>query len=144
MKLLLPAALLLSLCGCYQGYERGVVSQSVQTVPTPCKRQQVYCYLTNYGSGDTLLVVPAKLVVDDSLVVSEDIQRSNTEYPDFIKIIRLCEGAHRVHVQFGPYTRDTTFVVSQKISLIASMLCYDIPELAHENGLAIDTLHRVD
>jgi hypothetical protein len=89
-------------------------------------------------------VAPAKLVVDDSLVVAEDVWRNSTGDERLSKIIRLCEGVHRVHVQFGPYTRDTTFVVSQKISLLASVVCYDIPELAHENGLAVDTLHRVD
>ena len=145
MKLLLPVALLLSLTGCYEGYNRGVVvSQPVQAAPVACKRQEVYCYLTNFSSGDTLLVAPAKLVVDDSFVVAEDVWRNHSGNERLSKVIRLCEGAHRVHVQFGPYTRDTIFVISQKISLMASLVYYDIPALAHKNGLALDTLHRVD
>jgi hypothetical protein len=83
-------------------------------------------------------------MVDDSLIVAENVARNNSEDGRFSKMICVCEGAHHVHVQFGPYTRDTTFVVSQKISLVASLVCYDIPELAHQNGLAVDTLHRVD
>jgi hypothetical protein len=144
MKLLLPAALLLSLSACYQGYDRGVANQPVQPMPAPCKRQEVYCYLTNRSSGDTLLVAPVKLVIDDSLVVAEDIQRSYTGSERLHTVIRLCEGMHRVHVRFGPYTRDTTFVVPRDtaISLLAAMLYRNIPELAHEDGLAIATLIR--
>jgi hypothetical protein len=144
MARLLPLSLLLSLSACYQGYNRGVENQLVQTEHSPCKRQEVYCYLTNRSAGDTLLVAPAKLVVDDSLVVAEDIQRSYTGSERLHTVIRLCEGTHRVHVRFGPYTRDTTFVVPRDtaISLLASMLCRNIPALAHEDGLAIATLLR--
>jgi hypothetical protein len=144
MKFLLPAALLLSLAACSEGYNRGVVNQPTQAAPVACKRQAVYCYLTNFSSGDTLLVASAKLVIDDSLVVAEEISRNSSGNERFSALIRLCEGAHRVQVQFGPYTRDTTFVVPRDtaISLLASMLCRDIPELAHEDGLGIATLIR--
>jgi hypothetical protein len=143
-KLLLFGLLLSGLAGCYQGYDRGEVNEPVQTMPAPCKRQEVYCYLTNRSAGDTLLVAPAKFVVDDSLVVAEAIQRSYTGSSNLNTVIRLCEGMHRVHVQFGPYTRDTTFVVPRDtaISLLASMLYRNIPELAHENDLAIAILIR--
>jgi hypothetical protein len=77
-------------------------------------------------------------------VVAQRIARTNSEYGHFIKVIRLCEGRHQVHVQFGPYTRDTTFIISRKISLSASLTRYGIPELAHEDGLWVDTLNRVD
>lgn len=146
---LLPTALLLSLSGCDQGYDRGVVNQpvqnqSTQAVPVACKRQDVYCYLTNFSSGDTLLVAPAKLVVDDSLVVTEDVSRNITGNKRFSKLILLCEGVHRVHIQFGPYIRDTTFTVPRDtaISPLATVLCRNIPELAHKDGLGIITLIR--
>lgn len=141
-KLLLYGLLLSGLASC-NGYERGV-REPEKIVLAPCKRQEVYCYLTNRGSGDSLLVAPAKLVVDDSVIVAEDVPRSTISSENLNTVIRLCEGMHRVQVQFGPYARDTTFVVPRDtaISLLASMLCRDIPELAHENGLAIATLIR--
>jgi hypothetical protein len=141
-KLLLLGLLLSGLASC-NGYERGV-KEPEQLAASACKRQEVYCYLSNVSFGDTLLVVPAKLVIDDSLIVAEEVSRSTTGSDRFSKLIRLCEGVHRVHVSFGPYTRDTTFTVPRDtaISLLASMLCGDIPELAHEDGLAIATLTR--
>jgi hypothetical protein len=141
-KLLAALLLTLSLVGC-SGYDRGV-REPAQTVPVACKRQEVYCYLTNFSSGDTLLVAPAKLMVDDSLIVAEEVPRNPTGNERFSTLIRLCEGTHRVHVQFGPYTRDTTFAVSQDIpiSLLATILCRDVPALAHEDGLSIVTLIR--
>lgn len=143
MKKLLLAVLLLSGLASCNGYERGV-REPEKIVIAPCKRQEVYCYLTNRGSGDTLLVAPAKLVVDDSVIVAEDVPRSTISSENLNTVIRLCEGMHRVHVQFGPYIRDTTFVVPRDtaISLLASMLCSNIPELAHENGVGIATLIR--
>lgn len=143
MKMLLPAALLLSLSGCYEGYNRGVVNQPMQAAPAACKRQEVYCSLSNFSRGDTLLVAPAKLVIDDSLVVAEQIPRSLSASDHIDKRIRICEGVHRIHMQFGPYTSDTTFTVSQSqqsLSLLITVICRDIPELAHEDGLNIATL----
>jgi hypothetical protein len=143
MKSHLLAALLmlgLSLVGC-NGYDRGV-REPPQAVPIPCKRQQVYLDVNNDSYIDTL--PSAKLVIDDSVVVAQRIPRTNSEYGHFIKVIRLCEGRHQVHVQFGPYTRDTTFISSRKISLSASLTRYDIPELAYEDGLWVATLNRVD
>jgi hypothetical protein len=128
--------------GC-NGYDRGV-KQPTQVTPAVCKRQEVYCYLTNFSSGDTLREVPAKLVVDDSLIVTEQVPRNITGSERFSKLIWLCTGIHRVHVEFGPYTRDTVFTVNQElpISLLATIICRDIPELAHEDGLGIVTLIR--
>jgi hypothetical protein len=143
MKKLAFAALLFSLAAC-NGYDRGVVSQPTQAVPVTCKRQEVYCYLTNFSFGDTLLVAPAKLVIDDSLIVAEEVPRNSSGSERFSTLIRLCEGIHRVHVQFGPYIRDTTFTVPRDtaISLLTTMLCRNIPELANEDGLGIATLIR--
>ena len=128
--------------GC-NGYDRGV-KQPAQATSAVCKRQEVYCYLTNFSSGDTLQEASAKLVVDDSLVIAEQVPRNITGSERFSKLIRLCEGIHRVHVEFGPYTRDTVFTVNQTlpISLLATVICRDIPELAHEDGLGIATLIR--
>ena len=143
MKKCISVGLLLSTLISCNGYDRGV-KQPTEVAPVVCKRQEVYCYLTNFSSGDTLLVAPAKLVVDDSLVVAEEVPRNTTGSERFTKLIRLCKGDHRVHVQFGPYTRDTTFTVSQTmpISLLATIICYDIPELAQYDGLVITTLIR--
>lgn len=141
MKKALFAGMML-VVGC-NGYDRGV-KQPTQVTAAVCKRQEVYCYLTNFSSGDTLREASAKLVVDDSLVVTEQVPRNTTGSERFSKLIRLCEGIHRVHVEFGPYTRDTMFVVNQTlpISLLATLICRDIPELAHEDGLRIVTLIR--
>jgi hypothetical protein len=38
MKRLLPAALLLGLSGCYEGYNRGVVNPPTQVALIACKR----------------------------------------------------------------------------------------------------------
>lgn len=141
MKKILLVGIML-VVGC-NGYDRGV-KQLTQVIPAVCKRQEVYCYLTNFSSGDTLREAPAKLVVDDSLVVTEQVLRNITGSERFSKLIRLCEGIHRVHVEFGPYTRDTVFTVNQNlpISLLATIVCRDIPELAQEDGLGIITLIR--
>lgn len=142
MKKYYLAALLLSGLTSCNGYDRGV-REPEQAAPLACRRQEVYCSLSNFSRGDTLLVASAKLVVDDSLVVAEQIPRGLSASSHFGKLIRICEGIHRVHVQFGPYTRDTTFMVKQKpLSLLVTVICRDIPELAHEDGLSIATLAR--
>lgn len=144
-KLLLAGLLSVGLAGC-NGYDRGTRAEPAlrKPKPTTCQRQEVYCYLTNYSKGDTLLVAPAKLVVDDSVLITEQVYRTFSSSERLSKVVRLCVGSHRVHVQFGPYARDTTFVVrgDTAISLLATMLCRDIPELAHEDGLSIVTLLR--
>lgn len=141
MKKVLLAAIML-LAGC-NGYDQGS-KQPTQVTPAGCKRQEVYCYLTNFSAGDTLREAHAKLVVDDSLVVMEQVPRNLTGSERFSKLIRLCTGRHRVHVEFGPYTRDTVFTVNQNlpIALLATLICRDIPELAHKDGLSIVTLLR--
>jgi hypothetical protein len=142
MKHLFLAGLLaVGAAGC-QGYDRGVREEPTLSRPTACQRQEVYCYLTNYSNGDTLLVAPAQLVVDDSLLISEQVPRTSSSSERLSKVVQLCVGTHRVHVQFGPYARDTTFVVrgDTAISLVATMLCHDVPELAHEDGLSLVTL----
>jgi hypothetical protein len=141
MKKVLFVGIML-LVGC-NGYNRGA-KQPTQVTLSICQRQKVYCYLTNFSSGDTLRGAFAKLVVDDSLVVSEQVPRNLTGSERFSKLIRLCEGMHRVHVEFGPYTRDTVFTVSQNLPLLllATIICRARPELAHEDGLGIMTLSR--
>lgn len=142
-KLLLVGLLGVGLAGC-NGYDRGIREEPALSKPTACQRQEVYCYLTNYSKGDTLLVAPAKLVVDDSILITEQVYRTFSSSECLSKVVRLCVGSHRVHVQFGPYARDTTFVVrgDTAISLMATMLCRDIPELAHKDGLSVVTLLR--
>ena len=142
MKALL-LALLLTLGGC-DGYDRGVRDEPAQAKPAGCLRQEVYCYLTNYSNGDTLRVAPAKLVVDDSLLIAEQVPRTTSSAERFSKMVRLCVGSHRVHVQFGPYTHDTTFVVGRDtaISLLATLVYYNLPALAHEDGIHVATLLR--
>lgn len=141
MKKVLFVGMMLAV-GC-KGYDRGD-KQPTQVTSAVCKRQEVYCYLTNFSSGDTLREASAKLVVDDSLVVIEQVPRNITGSERFSKLIRLCEGIHRVHVEFGPYTRDTVFTVNHTLplSLLSTIICRDIPELAHEDGLGIVTLIR--
>jgi hypothetical protein len=145
MKHFLIGLLLLALAGCSEGYNRGVVEQQpIEKVAVSCKRQEVHCYLTNFSFGDTLRTASAKLVIDDSLIIAEQVPRNATGDERFVKMLRLCEGLHRVHVQFGPYVCDTTFAVppDTAISLLATVLCRGIPELAHEDGLGIATLIR--
>jgi hypothetical protein len=144
MKHFLLAGLLLpALAACSEGYNRGVVEQQpLEKAVVSCKRQEVYCCLTNFSLGDTLLTAPARLLIDDSLIVAEQVPRIVSGNERFVKMLRLCEGLHRVHVQFGPYVRDTTFAVrpDTAISLMVAITCRGIPELAHEDGLAIATL----
>jgi hypothetical protein len=143
MKFLLPALLLAALASC-NGYDRGVREVPAQAKPTGCPHQEVYCYLTNYSNGDTLREAAAKLVVDDSLLIAEQVPRTTSSSERFSKVVRLCVGSHRVHVQFGPYTRDTTFLVRRDtaISLLATLVFYNVPALAHENGVGVATLVR--
>lgn len=129
-------ALLLALGGC-NGYDRGVREEPAQAKPAGCPRQEVACYLTNYSNGDTLLVAPAKLVVDDSLLIAEQVPRTTSSSERLSQVVRLCVGNHHVHVQFGPYVCDTTFVVKPDTAnaLLATLVCYDVPALTSENGL---------
>jgi hypothetical protein len=99
---LLPAALLFGLSGCYEGYNRGVVNQPTQAAPVACKRQEVYGYLTNRSDGDTLLVAPAKLVIDDSLFIAEEVQRTRAADGHFSKLIHLCEECTACRYNSGP------------------------------------------
>jgi len=143
MKALLLAALFATLASC-NGYDRGVQEEPAQAKPIGCPRQEVYCYLTNYSNGDTLQEASARLVVDDSLLIVEQVPRTTSSSERLSKVVRLCVGSHRVHVQFGPYSRDTTFVVRRDtaISLLATLVFYNVPALAHENGVGVATLVR--
>lgn len=114
-------------------------------------KQQVYLYLTNRSYLDTLATT--KLVIDDSTVIAKAIARHPTSDDHFEKLIRLCEGSHKLHVQFGPYSKDTTLIVRQKMSLLAYMN-YDtasffdkksslrIPHDNSKDGLVIITVVR--
>ena len=113
---------------------------------------EVHLYTTNWSYQDTL--APVRLVIDDSLLVAQVISRNITGNERFARMVRLCEGTHRLHVEFGRYARDTTFAVRENIALLTSMN-YDttsfvlqpsglrIPPGASENGLHIVTLVRV-
>ena len=112
------------------------------TAPT----HKVHLYTTNWSYQDTL--APVRLVIDDSLVVAQIIPRNIIGNERFTRMVRLCEGTHRLHVEFGRYARDTTFAVRENIDLLTSMQ-YDttaivdkqsglrIPYDASENGLGI-------
>lgn len=134
---------LVGLVGC-NGYDRGATQSTHPPLNPACNRQEVYCYLTNFSFGDTLLVAPAKLVIDDSLIVAEQVPRNQTGSERFSKLVRLCEGTHQVHIEFGPYSRDTTFAVSMAVpvSLLATLTCRAIPALANEDGVSVVTLDR--
>lgn len=121
--------------------------QGACTAPT----HEVHLYITNWSYQDTL--APVRLVIDDSLVVAQVIPWNITGDERFARMVRLCEGTHRLHVEFGRYARDTTFVVRENISLLTSMH-YDTtsfvlkesglrlpPELS-ENGVHVVTLVR--
>jgi len=117
------------------------------TTPT----HEVHLYTTNWSYQDTL--APARLVIDDSLVVAQVIPRNITGDERFARMVLLCGGTHRLHVEFGRYARDTTFVVRENMSLLTSMH-YDTtsfvlkpsglrisPPLS-ENGVHVVTLVR--
>jgi hypothetical protein len=118
------------------------------TAPT----HEVHLYITNRSAQDTL--APLRLVIDDSLLVARVLPRSTSSEASFARMVRLCEGTHRLHVEFGRYARDTTFAVRENISLLAFMH-YDttsfvlqpsglqLPPDTSENGLHIVTLVRV-
>ncbi|OWP61656.1 hypothetical protein CDA63_18365 [Hymenobacter amundsenii] len=117
------------------------------TAPT----HEVHLYTTNRSEQDTL--APVRLVIDDSLVFAQVIPRHIISDEWFARMVRLCEGTHRLHVEFGRYARDTTFVVRENISLLASMR-YDttsfvikesglrLPPDLRENGVHVVTLVR--
>lgn len=114
-------------------------------------KQAVYLYLTNRSYLDTL--APTRLVIDDSVMLAKAMPRHTTSDDHFEKLLRLCEGPHRIQVQFGRYAKDTTLVIKGKMSLLAYM-AYDtvsffdsksglrIPHDDSENGLVIRTLVR--
>ena len=114
---------------------------------------EVHLYTTNWSYQDTL--APVRLVIDDSLVVAQVIPRNITGNERFARMVRLCEGTHRLHVEFGRYVRDTTFVVRENIALLTSMhydttsfvleassLRMRLPPVLSENGVHVVTLVR--
>jgi hypothetical protein len=97
-------------------------------------KHEVHLYTTNWSYQDTL--APVRLVIDDSLVVAQMIPRNITGNERFARVVRLCEGAHWLHVEFGRYAHDTTFVVREMMSLLTSMH-YDTTSVLDPNGLRI-------
>lgn len=112
------------------------VKSSAQVCLAP--KHEVYLYATNWSRVDSL----AKVIVsiDDSTIINKIAPRNHVSSEKFEKMLRLCEGPHKVHVQFGRYSKDTVITVNNKISLLSSMV-YE-KNYVDDNGLAIVTLIR--
>lgn len=102
------------------------------------KKHEVYLGVTNDSFIDTL--AHATVLIDDSLVFNQPLRLHRSSSTTFQKILRLCDGPHRVNAQFGRYKRDTILVIREKTSLIVAM-DYETA-YTHNNGLVIVTLAR--
>jgi hypothetical protein len=101
-------------------------------------KHEVYLYATNRSRTDSL----AKVIIeiDDSTVINKFTPRNEISSEKFEKMIHLCDGPHKVHVQFGRYSKDTTIVVNREVALLTSMVHGD--NYTDDNGLAIVTIIR--
>jgi hypothetical protein len=112
-----------------------------------------YLLYDRYNRSYLDTLATTRLVIDDSVMIAKAMPRHITSDDHFEKLIRLCEGPHRIQMQFGRYAKDTTLVIKGKMSLLAYM-AYDtvsffdrksglrIPHDDRENGLVIRTLVR--
>lgn len=101
-------------------------------------KHEVYLYATNWSRTDSL----AKVIIeiDDSTVINKATPRNEISSEKFEKMIRLCDGPHKVHVQFGRYSKDTIIVINKEIALLTSMV-YE-KKYTDDNGLGIVTIVR--
>ena len=101
-------------------------------------KHEVYLYATNWSRTDSL----AKVIIeiDDSAVINKMTPRNEISSEKFEKMIRLCDGPHKVHIQFGRYSKDTIIVVNREIALLTSMVHEE--KYTDDNGLGIATIIR--
>jgi len=101
-------------------------------------KHEVYLGVTNSSFIDTL--ANAKVYIDDSLTFNQNLRLRRLSSTSFQKILRLCEGVHRVKAKFGRYSRDTSVVINSKTSLIVNM-DYETAYPSN-NGVVIVKLER--
>lgn len=106
----------------------------------PCARSHaVYLYATNWSGADSL--AHAYLRIDGTTYLDTLVNTNETGSERLQKIIRLCEGPHRVVAQFSQYKRDTVLTVNANSSLLISMN-YNPKWEAQDNGMMINMVVR--
>ena len=101
-------------------------------------KHDVFLYATNWSRIDTLAKV--LIAIDDSAIINKITPRNQISSEKFEKAIRVCEGAHKIHVEFGRYSQDTTIYIINDISLMSSMVYEE--KYKGDNGLVVTTLLR--
>jgi hypothetical protein len=103
-------------------------------------KYEVYLYTTNRSYLDSL--APVKIVIDDSLRLAKLVPRTMISEDQSVQLLYLCQGAHRIQVQFGRYARDTTLLITQKVSLVTWMN-YDTTSFV-DPGTGLRVRHLTD
>lgn len=116
----------------------GCENRSKSTTQLCLNKHEVYVYATNWSRTDSLAKVV--IAIDDSTVVNKTTPRNEISSEKFEKMIRLCDGPHKVHVQFGRYSKDTIIAVNKEIALLTSMVYEE--KYTDDNGLGIVTIIR--
>lgn len=101
-------------------------------------KHNVFIYATNWSRVDTLTRV--LIIIDDSTIINKLTPRNQTSSEKFEKEMRLCDGPHRIHVEFGRYSKDTILTIKNNISILSSMVYEE--KYKADNGLGIVTLAR--
>jgi hypothetical protein len=139
--MIFPKRLLLSAIAQLFLLETGCTAKSEITRNTClAAKHDIFLYATNWSRVDTLARV--LIVVDDSTIINKITSRNQLSSEKLEKVIRVCEGPHNLHVEFGRYSQDTTIIVNHKISLLSSMVYEE--KYTGDNGLGIAILRRVD
>lgn len=117
----------------------GCKQQEKHSAQSGCATQhEVHLYVTNMSFLDSLAT--ARLSIDDSVYVNQEVPTSRTSASHATKLIRLCQGMHRVSAKFGLYSKDTTLRITNNASLMIAM----DHETAYQfnNGVTIALLIR--
>jgi hypothetical protein len=103
-------------------------------------QHEVYLGLTNRSMVDTLAYVT--VAVDDSVVFAQPLRVNQSSGTTFQRVLRVCDGPHRVYVHMGRYAKDTVLVVQHPTSLLV-LMDYETAYV-HHNSIRIATLNRDD
>ncbi|RYF38623.1 MAG: hypothetical protein EOO38_24510 [Cytophagaceae bacterium] len=75
--------------------------------------------VTNNSFIDTLAF--ATVAIDDSVVFSRSLRLRRLSTTHFQRVLRLCDGPHRVYAHFGRYAKDTVLFIHGPTSLLVDM-----------------------
>jgi hypothetical protein len=134
MSRLFCVSVLAALAGCTL-----LVSCQSPTSSRVCpRRHEVHLGVTNNSLIDTLAF--ATVAIDDSVVFACSLLLRRLSTTHFQRVLRLCDGPHRVNAHVGRYAKDTVLSIHGLTSLFVDM----DHETAYtdNNGLNIVTLIR--